>query len=65
MSVVVQGGVHALCCREGPSREVRHVDQRGWDWASPLSLLTVRGHVHPLRVTPLRLSNTSYAPHTG
>ena len=41
------------------------MDQRGWGWASPLSLLKLRGHVHPLRVTPLRLSNTSYAPRTG
>lgn len=71
--MVVKWGTRALCYPEGPSREVHYVDQRGCDWSSPLSLLKVRGHVHPLCVTPLRLSNTSpplrqrngYAPQTG
>ena len=55
MRMVVEWGAHAVCCPEGPSWEVHYVDQRGCDWPSPLSLLKVRGHVHPPCVTPLRL----------
>lgn len=59
---MVKWGTRALCYPEGPSREVHYVDQRGCDWSSPLSLLKVRGHVHPLCVTPLRLHQTHPHP---